>query len=53
MEPGFPLLTPFLAARDLDKNNPNLQGDEKDEKCPKCGSDMKDPRELKDKKMGR
>jgi len=40
---GFPLLTPFLAARDLGKKNPDLKGNEKGE----------DPRAELDKKAKR
>jgi len=49
IEPGVPLLTPFLAARDLGKKNPDLKGNDQGEECSECGA-VKDPRMGRDKK---
>jgi hypothetical protein len=52
MPEPVPLLTPFLAARDLDKKNPNLAGDDEGEACPECGKPYGDDDEKELGKQG-
>ena len=49
-------LTPFLAARDLGKKNPDLEGNDEGEgeACPECGKPYGDDEEAKPgKKTGK
>ena len=49
-------LTPFLAARDLGKKNPDLEGNDEGEgeACPECGKPYGDDEEAKPgKKAGK